>query len=145
WLFSRQRYWGEPFPIVYDGAGNHYPVSEQALPVVLPPLDDFTPPESDEPAPLLAKAADWVRSTAREAGVSPGILPPDTPVTRETNTMPNWAGSCWYYLRFCDSKNGGSFCSKQAQEAWMGPDGVDLYIGGAEHAVLHLLYARFWH
>jgi leucyl-tRNA synthetase len=145
WLFSRQRYWGEPFPIVYDEAGHHYPVGERALPVVLPRLEDYTPPESDEPVPLLAKAAQWIRCTASEAGVSPDVLPPETPVRRETNTMPGWAGSCWYYLRYCDPKNDSSFCSKDAQTAWMGPEGVDLYIGGAEHAVLHLLYARFWH
>jgi leucyl-tRNA synthetase len=166
WLFSRQRYWGEPFPIVYDADGNHYPVAESALPVTLPALEDYTPPESDDPVPLLSKATGWVDTTAGEAGVSPELLPPETPVRRETNTMPGWAGSCWYYLRYCDPKNAERFCSRDAERAWMlgkrsaGRDadqhaqfvpgvhhlgGVDLYIGGSEHAVLHLLYARFWH
>jgi leucyl-tRNA synthetase len=145
WLFSRQRYWGEPFPIVWDEQGNHYPVAESALPVTLPPMQDFVPPESPDPAPLLAKAQDWVNTTAGEAGVSPELLRPETPVRRETNTMPNWAGSCWYYLRFCDPRNNAAFCSAEAERYWMGDRGVDLYIGGAEHAVLHLLYARFWH
>ena len=145
WLFSRQRYWGEPFPIVFDDAGNHYPVSMSALPVALPPLDDFKPPESDEPAPLLAKATEWVHTTAGEAGVDPSLLPTETPVRRETNTMPNWAGSCWYYLRYTAPKNADRFTSKEAERYWLGDNGVDLYIGGAEHAVLHLLYARFWH
>jgi leucyl-tRNA synthetase len=161
WLFSRQRYWGEPFPIVYDEQGNHYPVDEANLPVTLPDMEDFQPVESDEPMPLLAKAKDWVHTTAGEAGVSSDVLPPDTPVRRETNTMPGWAGSCWYYLRFCDPWNDARFVSEHAEQYWMqGPQqsdfnrsgekepaqgGVDLYIGGAEHAVLHLLYARFWH
>jgi len=161
WLFSRQRYWGEPFPIVYDEQGNHYPVDEKNLPVTLPDLKDFQPVESDEPMPLLAKAQAWVNTTAGEAGVSPDVLPSDTPVRRETNTMPGWAGSCWYYLRFGDPRNDKRFVSAQAERYWMqGPrqsdfsrsgekesaqGGVDLYIGGAEHAVLHLLYARFWH
>jgi len=168
WLFSRQRYWGEPFPIVYDEAGRHYPVSAEALPVTLPPLDDYAPEESEDPKPLLAKAKDWVTTTAGEAGVDPSLLPPDTPVRRETNTMPGWAGSCWYYLRFCDPRNEERFASREAERYWMlSPakgatreeaesygtyhaatqriGGVDLYIGGAEHAVLHLLYARFWH
>ncbi len=163
WLFSRQRYWGEPFPVVYDEAGNHYPVSMSALPVELPPLDDFQPPESEEPTPLLAKAEDWVHTTAGEAGVDPDLLSPETPVRRETNTMPNWAGSCWYYLRYCDPTNEDRLVSAEAERYWMlsarsgkqGGEtwssdqhhigGVDMYIGGAEHAVLHLLYARFWH
>jgi leucyl-tRNA synthetase len=166
WLFSRQRYWGEPFPIVYDAEGNHYPVSEAALPVLLPALTDYTPAESDDPQPLLAKAADWVETTAGEAGVSPDVLAPDTPVRRETNTMPGWAGSCWYYLRYCDPRNHKRLIGADAEHAWMlsrksaAPantpmdhyvpgahhvGGVDLYVGGAEHAVLHLLYARFWH
>ncbi|MFG0285936.1 MAG: class I tRNA ligase family protein, partial [Phycisphaerales bacterium JB039] len=147
WLFSRQRYWGEPFPIVWDDHGNHHPVDESALPVTLPPLTDYAPPESDEPVPLLAKATDWVSTTAGAAGVS--ALAPDDRVQRETNTMPGWAGSCWYYLRFCDPKNDDRFVGKEAERYWMGAEstrgGVDLYIGGAEHAVLHLLYARFWH
>jgi len=168
WLFSRQRYWGEPFPIVYDERGRHFPVGESALPVVLPPLDDYAPEESDEPKPLLAKADDWVNVTAGEAGVDPSLLPPDAPVRRETNTMPGWAGSCWYYLRYCDPRNDDRFVSREAERYWMltpaegvtsaeahslgtfnsgvhRVGGVDLYIGGAEHAVLHLLYARFWH
>jgi leucyl-tRNA synthetase len=143
WLFSRQRYWGEPFPIVFDAAGDHHPISESALPVTLPPLQDFVPEESDEPRPLLAKANDWVRTTAGAAGVAG--LPADAAVTRETNTMPNWAGSCWYYLRFCDPKNAERPIGKAADDCFMGDNGVDLYVGGAEHAVLHLLYARFWH
>ena len=169
WLFSRQRYWGEPFPIVFDENGDHYPVSESALPVILPDLEDYQPVESDEPQPPLAKATNWVNTTAGEAGVDPAILPADTPVRRETNTMPGWAGSCWYHLRYCDPHNNERFVSREAEEYWLlssreqassrtcpaGEEnfdatefhvgGVDLYIGGAEHAVLHLLYARFWH
>lgn len=154
WLFARQRYWGEPFPIVYDERGRHYPVSDSHLPVALPDLHDYQPVESDEPAPLLAKATNWVRTTAGQAGVDAALLPPDTPVTRETNTMPGWAGSCWYYLRYCDPKNTKAPIAAAADRYWLGKPagedgpgigGVDLYIGGAEHAVLHLLYARFWH
>jgi leucyl-tRNA synthetase len=148
WLFSRQRYWGEPFPIVWDERGDHHAVGDWALPVRLPALADFAPEESSEPRPLLAKASDWVNTTAGAAGVPEEVLPAEAPVRRETNTMPNWAGSCWYYLRFCDPANGEAFCSPEAQRAWMGEGergGVDLYIGGNEHAVLHLLYARFWH
>lgn len=145
WLFSRQRYWGEPFPIVYDERGNHYPVDERHLPVKLPEVKEYRPPESDEPAPMLAAAASWLHTTAGQAGVSPGALPPEAKVRREANTMPNWAGSCWYYLRFCDPKNSGAFVGREAERYWMGQSGVDLYIGGSEHAVLHLLYARFWH
>jgi leucyl-tRNA synthetase len=149
WLFSRQRYWGEPFPIVYDEHGDHYPVGAEHLPVVLPEMEDYHPVESDEPVPLLAKATDWIETTAGAAGVAPDVLPPDTPVKREANTMPGWAGSCWYYLRFCAPGDAGRFVSVDAERYWMGPAGdpvgVDLYIGGSEHAVLHLLYARFWH
>ena len=169
WLFSRQRYWGEPFPIVFDEAGDHYPVSDAALPVRLPELDDYQPVVSEEPTPPLGKALDWVNTTAGEAGVDPALLPPDTPVRRETNTMPGWAGSCWYYLRYCDPGNDERFISPEAEAYWLlsqrakpsdrvmprGEEdfdarnhhvgGVDLYVGGAEHAVLHLLYARFWH
>ena len=144
WLFSRQRYWGEPFPIVFDSEGNHYPVSESGLPVVLPDLDDYTPTESKDPTPLLGKATDWLHTTAGEAGVDPSILAPDTPVTREANTMPGWAGSCWYEIRYCSPNCTERFVDKDAEQYWMG-NGTDLYIGGAEHAVLHLLYARFWH
>ncbi len=143
WLFSRQRYWGEPFPIVFDEFGNHHGVSEDSLPVKLPPLTDYQPIESDTPKPLLAKATEWVHTTAGQAGVDG--MHPDSLVTRETNTMPGWAGSCWYYLRYCDNKNSEKLIGDAAQDYWMGEGGVDLYIGGNEHAVLHLLYARFWH
>jgi len=143
WLFSRQRYWGEPFPIVFDEWGNHHPVSEDSLPVTLPALADYAPIESDDPQPLLAKAEDWVRTTAGESGVEG--FEHDKPLTRETNTMPGWAGSCWYHLRYCDPRNADRFASEESESYWLGDNGVDLYIGGAEHAVLHLLYARFWH
>jgi leucyl-tRNA synthetase len=103
WLFSRQRYWGEPFPIVWDEDGHHHAVDKDALPVTLPPLADYAPVESDDPQPLLAKAADWVHTTAGSARVP--TLAPDAKVRRETNTMPGWAGSCWYYLRYADPKN----------------------------------------
>ncbi|MHC5022443.1 MAG: leucine--tRNA ligase [Planctomycetota bacterium] len=152
WLFSRQRYWGEPVPVVFDSDGHHHPVDAANLPVLLPDLEDYEPAHTEEPSPLLAKVTDWVNTTAGAAGVAPDVLPPDTPVTRETNTMPGWAGSCWYYLRFCDVKNTDRFVSREAERYWMVGSteedphaGVDLYIGGAEHAVLHLLYARFWH
>ena len=145
WLFSRQRYWGEPFPIVFDDRGMHFPISESALPVQLPSLTDYEPVQSDHPVPPLGKAKEWVHTTAGEAGVDPTLLAPSTPVRRETNTMPGWAGSCWYYLRYCDPKNSTRFVGKDAERYWMGDRGVDLYIGGAEHAVLHLLYSRFWH
>jgi leucyl-tRNA synthetase len=142
WLFSRQRYWGEPFPIVFDAQGRHYPVRADHLPVRLPELADYQPQESDDPRPLLAKAHAWMHTTAGEAGVDG--LPPDSPVTRETNTMPNWAGSCWYYLRFADPHNDSAAIGGKADRYWL-HNGVDLYIGGSEHAVLHLLYARVWH
>ncbi|MBI1190610.1 MAG: class I tRNA ligase family protein [Tepidisphaera sp.] len=150
WTFSRQRYWGEPFPIVYDEGGNAYPVQESALPVRLPELADYAPVESDEPKPLLAKATAWMNTTAGEAGVDPALLAPGTPVRRETNTMPGSAGSSWYAIRYCDAKNSQRFVGKEAEAAWMGPGpdgggwGVDLYLGGSEHAVGHLLYSRFW-
>ncbi|MHC4958644.1 MAG: leucine--tRNA ligase [Planctomycetota bacterium] len=143
WLFSRQRYWGEPFPVVWDEHGHHHAVGESALPVLLPEMEDFIPEESEDPQPMLAKAHDWLETTAGEAGVAD--LPGDARVTRETNTMPNWAGSCWYYLRYCDPRNPERLAGPEAMAYWMGERGVDLYIGGAEHAVLHLLYARFWH
>ncbi|MFG0259603.1 MAG: leucine--tRNA ligase, partial [Phycisphaerales bacterium JB041] len=154
WLFSRQRYWGEPFPIVWDARGRHHAVDESVLPVVLPDMVDYQPIESDEPQPLLGKATDWVDTTAGEVGAAD--LDPETPVSRETNTMPGWAGSCWYYLRYCDAGDDERFVGEEAERYWMrgpksrraadaGQGGVDLYIGGAEHAVLHLLYARFWH
>ncbi|MSR18648.1 MAG: leucine--tRNA ligase [Phycisphaerales bacterium] len=145
WLFSRQRYWGEPFPVVFDEEGLHHPVSERALPVLLPSLADFAPVISDAPVPPLGKVVEWVQTTAGAAGVDASELPPTTKVRRETNTMPNWAGSCWYYLRFCDPHNDARFVDSVAERYWMGNGGVDLYVGGSEHAVLHLLYARFWH
>jgi len=160
WLFSRQRYWGEPFPIVWkrDSAGNlyHEALPESALPVLPPEMTDYKPTATGEPP--LARAKDWVN------------LPDGS--QRETNTMPQWAGSCWYYLRFLDAKNPNAFVGKEAENYWMGAfspqptvhspqpasglrtqdsglksttPGVDLYVGGTEHAVLHLLYARFWH
>jgi leucyl-tRNA synthetase len=150
WVFSRQRYWGEPFPIVYDEKGRAYPISESHLPVRLPELADYAPVESDDPQPLLAKATAWVHTTAGAAGVDPKILPPETPVTRETNTMPGSAGSSWYAIRYCDARNASRFVGAEAERYWMGPrdgapvGGVDLYLGGSEHAVGHLLYARFW-
>ncbi|MCU0688583.1 MAG: class I tRNA ligase family protein, partial [Phycisphaerales bacterium] len=141
WTFSRQRYWGEPFPIVFDDAGQHYPVSAKALPVALPDLPDYRPVESDDPQPLLAKATGWVRTTAGAAGVDPSILPPHTPVTRETNTMPGSAGSSWYFLRYCDPANTHAPIDRQVDAYWMN---VDFYMGGSEHTVGHLLYSRFW-
>ncbi len=128
WLFSRQRYWGEPFPIVWKD-GHHEALPESELPLLPPDLDDYKP--AGDGSPPLSKASDWVN------------LPDGS--TRETNTMPQWAGSCWYYLRYLDPKNEKKFCDPQVDEYWMQPGGVDLYIGGVEHAVLHLLYARFWH
>ncbi len=131
WLFSRQRYWGEPFPIIWEG-GNHRSLGESELPLVPPPLEDYKPTGTGEPP--LSKAKDWIRYSEK--------------ATRETNVMPQWAGSCWYYLRFCDPNNDQRFVGEQADRYWMGgekPGGVDLYVGGTEHAVLHLLYARFWH
>jgi leucyl-tRNA synthetase len=130
WLFSRQRYWGEPFPIIWKD-GQHYALPDDQLPLLAPPLDDYKP--SGTPDPLLSKATEWVNL-------------PDG-FTRETNTMPQWAGSCWYYLRYCDPKNANRFISKEAEDYWTSekPGMVDLYVGGTEHAVLHLLYARFWH
>jgi leucyl-tRNA synthetase len=130
WLFSRQRYWGEPFPIVWED-GCHRSLGENELPVVPPPLEDYKPTGTGEPP--LSKARDWVRYSDK--------------ATRETNVMPQWAGSCWYYLRFCDPHDDRRFVGEQAERYWMGgnmPGGVDLYVGGTEHAVLHLLYARFW-
>ena len=159
WLFSRQRYWGEPFPIIWkkDAAGNlyHEALPESSLPLLPPSLEDYKPTPDGQPP--LARAKDWLNL-------------PDGSV-RETNTMPQWAGSCWYYLRYLDAKNASAFVGKEAEQYWMAatgretkvesraPDsgkpstldpqpstpGVDLYVGGTEHAVLHLLYARFWH
>ena len=128
WLFSRQRYWGEPFPIIWKD-GRHYALPESELPLVPPDMDDFKP--SGDGRPPLAKAREWVEL-------------PDG-FERETNTMPQWAGSCWYHLRFLDPKNADELVSPEREMYWMQADGVDLYVGGVEHAVLHLLYARFWH
>ncbi len=134
WLFSRQRFWGEPFPILWKG-GQHRSVGEHELPVMPPDLKDFKPTSDGEPP--LARATEWLN-------LKDGSK-------RETNTMPQWAGSCWYYLRYLDASNKEKFCGKEAESYWMGSaedkanPGVDLYVGGTEHAVLHLLYARFWH
>ncbi|WP_018350903.1 leucine--tRNA ligase [Longispora albida] len=152
WLFSRQRYWGEPFPIVYDAEGFAHAVPESMLPVVLPDIDDFSPKtfEPDDadssPEPPLGRATDWITV---ELDLGNGDGPQQ--YRRETNTMPNWAGSCWYELRYLDPHNAESFVDPANEAYWMGPQGpgdpggADLYVGGAEHAVLHLLYARFWH
>ena len=130
WLFSRQRYWGEPFPIVFVG-GKPQSVADSALPVLLPDLEDFKP--SGSPEGPLAKAGAWLTTTDPATG---------KPARRETNTMPQWAGSCWYYLRFIDPTNGERLVDPELEKYWQP---VDLYVGGGEHAVLHLLYARFWH
>lgn len=131
WLFSRQRYWGEPFPLITTEDGQVKAIPMTDLPVVLPELEDYRPTADGQPP--LARATEWLATTDPETG---------TPARRETNTMPQWAGSCWYYLRFCDARNDAEAWSKEAENYWMP---VDLYLGGAEHAVLHLLYARFWH
>ncbi|WP_227997615.1 leucine--tRNA ligase [Nocardia australiensis] len=153
WLFARQRYWGEPFPIVYDEDGAPHALPDSMLPVRLPELDDFAPVTFDpddansEPSPPLAKATDWV-NVELDLGDGPKRY------RRDTNVMPNWAGSSWYQLRYADPTNSESFCAKENEQYWLGPrtgehgpddpGGVDLYVGGVEHAVLHLLYARFW-
>ena len=134
WLFSRQRYWGEPFPVLWDNeTGHHCALPETELPLLQPEMEDFKP--SGDPRGPLVKATGWIHYSDR--------------YTRETNTMPQWAGSCWYYLRYLDPTNDNAFVGKEAEAYWMGgngkPGGVDLYVGGTEHAVLHLLYARFWH
>ncbi len=166
WLFSRQRYWGEPFPIVYDDAGLPVALPEALLPVTLPEVDDFEPrivadDEETLPEPPLARAEHWV-TVELDLGDGPKVY------VRELNTMPQWAGSCWYYLRYLDPTNENELVSPEVERYWMagvreanGPKGggrvsrppseptntggVDLYVGGVEHAVLHLLYARFWH
>jgi leucyl-tRNA synthetase len=156
WLFSRQRYWGEPFPIVYDETGLPIALPESMLPVELPPMTDFRPQasDSDDPRPPLARAPGF-ELTELDLGDGPRVY------RRETNTMPQWAGSCWYYLRYLDPFNHRQFVDPAVERFWMlgagdareagnagaagRPGGVDLYIGGVEHAVLHLLYARFWH
>ncbi|HEU5110498.1 MAG TPA: leucine--tRNA ligase, partial [Micromonosporaceae bacterium] len=159
WLFSRQRYWGEPFPIVYDEHNQPIALPEQLLPVELPEVDDYAPvtygPEDadTEPSPPLSKATEWV-SVELDLGDGPRTY------RRDTNTMPNWAGSCWYYLRYLDPTDstdgpakGTAVVDPELESYWMGPKhnttsgpagGVDLYVGGVEHAVLHLLYSRFW-
>ena len=131
WLFSRQRYWGEPFPIIHFEDGSVELVDDSELPVRLPDMPDFKPASSGEPP--LSKAADWLNYVCPKTGRRG---------RRETNTMPQWAGSCWYYLRYLDPNNDSAAWDKEIEKYWMP---VDLYVGGAEHAVLHLLYARFWH
>jgi leucyl-tRNA synthetase len=151
WLFSRQRFWGEPFPIVYDpDDGLPRALPDSMLPVELPDVEDYSPTtfadddETSEPMPPLARATDWVE-VMLDLGEGPKTY------RRETNTMPQWAGSCWYELRYLDPTNDKVFVDPENERYWMGPQregdcgGVDLYVGGAEHAVLHLLYARFWH
>ena len=131
WLFSRQRYWGEPFPVVHMDDGTTQLVPSEDLPLELPELSDYKPTGTGDPP--LAKATNWTRYTDPKTGKTGW---------RETNTMPQWAGSCWYYLRYIDPHNAQCFCDRKKEAYWMP---VDLYVGGAEHAVLHLLYARFWH
>ena len=130
WLFSRQRYWGEPFPIIHTEDGRRIALDESDLPLTLPEVENYKPSGTGEPP--LSNATDWVNVT----------LPDGTKGKRETNTMPQWAGSCWYYLRYMDASNEDKAFDPEKEKYWMP---VDLYIGGAEHAVLHLLYARFWH
>jgi len=150
WLFSRQRYWGEPFPIVYDESDQPIALPERMLPLLLPETNDFSPksypPEDVDslPEPPLGRLTDWV---SVELDLGDGVKT----YRRETNTMPNWAGSCWYELRYLDPHNDIEPVDRTIEKYWMGPTpqrplgGVDLYVGGVEHAVLHLLYARFWH
>src|SRR5699024_4762748 len=150
WLFSRQRYWGEPFPVVYDTDDRPVAIPDELLPVELPEVPDFSPrtyAEDDAdstPEPPLARAEEWVNVTL-DLGEGPKTY------RRDTNTMPNWAGSCWYELRYLDPDNDAAFVDRDLEKFWMGPrtdegtGGADLYVGGVEHAVLHLLYARFWH
>ncbi len=161
WLFSRQRYWGEPFPVVFDEEGLAHAVPESMLPIELPDVPDYSPKTYDpedagsEPEPPLSRVAEWVHVDL-DLGNGRGTRR----YRRETNTMPNWAGSCWYYLRYLDPDNAASLVDPENEAYWMGPrpepvagapagtrdpGGVDLYVGGVEHAVLHLLYARFWH
>ena len=161
WLFSRQRYWGEPFPIMYDEEGVAHPVPDDLLPLTLPDVPDYSPKTFDpedansQPEPPLSRVPEWV-NVELDLGDGRGLRR----FRRETNTMPNWAGSCWYYLRYLDPANHEALVHPDNERYWMGPlaepvagapagtrdpGGVDLYIGGVEHAVLHLLYARFWH
>ena len=153
WLFSRQRYWGEPFPIVYDDEGVAHLVPDSQLPIGLPDVPDYAPrtfdpedSESDPEAPL-SRNPDWVNVTL-DLGDGPQTY------HRDTNTMPNWAGSCWYYMRYIDPHDSAHMVDKDEFAYWLGPQhnatagaagGVDLYVGGVEHSVLHLLYTRFWH
>jgi leucyl-tRNA synthetase len=158
WLFSRQRYWGEPFPIAWDEDGLPVALPEDQLPVELPEIDDYSPKTYDpddadtEPEPPLSRATEWVEVDLDlgAAGGGRGLQH----YRRETNTMPQWAGSCWYYIRYLDPENSERFVDPEVERYWLGkdpsrgpadPGGVDLYVGGVEHAVLHLLYARFWH
>lgn len=129
WIFSRQRYWGEPFPLARDNQGNVVAIDEKDLPVTLPEIDEYKPSPDGEPP--LSRAKDWL-----EVDIGGKTY------TRETNIMPQWAGSCWYYLRYLDPQNDKAFCAPEKEKYWMP---VDLYVGGVEHANLHLLYARFWH
>jgi leucyl-tRNA synthetase len=154
WLFARQRYWGEPFPIVYDETGLPISLPAELLPIELPEVDDYSPMTFDsedansEPAPPLAKAVEWV-NVELDLGDGPKTY------RRDANVMPQWAGSCWYQLRYVDPTNREQFCAPENERYWMGPrtaehgendpGGLDLYVGGVEHAVLHLLYSRFWH
>ncbi|HEV7981106.1 leucine--tRNA ligase [Amycolatopsis sp.] len=154
WLFARQRYWGEPFPIVYDESGLPIALPEDQLPVELPEVDEYTPrtfaPDDADsvPSPPLSRATDWVEVTL-DLGDGPKKY------RRDTNVMPQWAGSCWYQLRYLDPTNSEAFVDPENEKYWVGPrpaehgvddpGGTDLYVGGVEHAVLHLLYARFWH
>ncbi|MGB7819042.1 MAG: leucine--tRNA ligase [Ornithinibacter sp.] len=161
WLFSRQRYWGEPFPVVFDEEGVAHALPESMLPVELPEVPDYSPKTFDaedassEPEPPLSRVQEWV-DVDLDLGDGRGTRR----YRRETNTMPNWAGSCWYYLRYLDPANARALVDPENEAYWMGPrsepvpgapagtrdpGGVDLYVGGVEHAVLHLLYARFWH
>ncbi len=153
WLFSRQRYWGEPFPIVYDIDGNPHALPDDELPLTLPDTDQFSPrtfdpdDEFSEPESPLDRLTDWVEI---EMDIGDG----EQVYRRDTNVMPQWAGSCWYELRYCDPTNENAFVDPEVERYWMGPQtdlrpdhpgGVDLYVGGVEHGVLHLMYARFWH
>ena len=131
WVFSRQRYWGEPIPLVYCEKCGWVPLPESELPLVLPEIDDYTP--SDDGSSALSRAKEWIHTTCPKCG---------GPAERETDTMPNWAGSSWYFLRYCDPHNGKEFASREALDYWMP---VDWYNGGMEHTTLHVLYSRFWH
>ncbi|MCH7721118.1 MAG: class I tRNA ligase family protein [Planctomycetes bacterium] len=135
WVFSRQKYWGEPFPVIHGDDGEVVALSEDELPLELPSMPDFKRPVSEDPdvmpEPPLGRTGDWVKVTRDGKSYH-----------RDLNTMPQWAGSCWYYLRYLDPHNKQRICSPEAEHYWMP---VDMYVGGAEHAVLHLLYARFWH